>query len=1192
MTDHPYHARLRPALLSWGRRCRRLRTWALAATGLALLAMKLAAAVALERWLMLGQLGRWSLGLAIWSCAVTLGVASWASRRSPLPLSRLARQAEAASALPADALPTVVSAFERPVPGISSELAELLALRLVDCVEKLAVPKSLRQHAAGSTAAAAVLWSALAVAALLRPDLLWATSRVLLPWADLDAPYRQHLTLLPQNVVLPQGAPLQWSATLTRPPQGTAPELAARGDVPLIELSYDRETWSRLAMSPRGSAGFVARLDVVQRDLWYRAVYGNVRTPVYHARVHTRPVVQTAELEITYAASLGGAVVRVTLERDPAGVLHATLPVGSAVRLGVTLTEPPSRVQLGGPGLLVEARPELPDAKDLWINLPPDVAALPSQSLRLTLTAETARGGSVRESILLSTLADADPVVRLIAPRGGTTVAPTDEIDVVLVGEDDVGLESGELRLRTARGTTTVPLPLRNAPRRQRLTIPVQLQTLSVVPGETLTVSAWVRDTSGRQAVSDDLTLRVALIPPDPVIAARLSSLTDLSRLLAAARRAILRAADALDDLARQPPEARLLSLATTRLEVAAAVESLGRAQRAWPRLARAAGDARFADAVMALADQTVSATVVAEDAVRASADTSSQRLTDLALRLRRAGGELTDNVLRPVERLRRGDAARLLLATRQAAQSLIPDEDADLLNLDELALSEAAAQSPEQLNRLAGLGLKATPDTPADALAARLDLAWRIEALRPDVLPQRAADLAAIAAALRQTPAASVSRLVALLTRLEAEHTLARMGSAPDASVAADAGRARDELARLTRPRDRLAPPAAPIDLTLLTSPAARDDPDVQRAGRLLDLARRQRELADSLSRTNRPTDARTASSLEALLRDSLRAIERESRSSDLPPLPALFSTLALAEPRIAALRTIVAADTQLADAEQTLLVLADTLAAREKLLSRPDRDEAGLGDNARRLTELAAALPLRQLAETRDELKRIGPELSGVALTIDRTLLPVLSTLIPAIDRVSDTETPSLAQLTEAGLGAVRRGREQLIELRLSLVRRDPMLVARAGLTAAVMALRRRDPDPVSAMRLTLAAAEATEFAAEQARRSRNLRLLSMLPELNAYAAPHDNDEPSFESALSPAGVDRPRALDPSRPPTGTSADAAAAARDLVARRPTEEAIRSLPGSDALREAVRTYFELLEQLPVARQPPNEGRP
>lgn len=1175
---HPYHGQVRPALLNWGRRCHRfdvlrgVAAWALLLGGVvAVLTLTELALSPPPPWRLLA----FALGVTVLVLAVITCIRH--HRHAP-GLPELARAAERQLGLPPDALCTVVSVFERPSAGVSAGLAEAVARELMPRLRQPPVPGTLQRRAGLWTVAATASWLVWSLAMFQFPSLLWASARLLLPWASLDAPYAQRLSLFPQDTVIEQGQALQWSATLAHPPRSTAVDLAAAGNVPVLELSFDRQTWSTLPMSPRGAAGFIARLDRVDRDLWFRGVYGRVSTPVYLARVKTQPAFRSVDVEVTYPASLGGAVVRLQPQREPGGTLLTSLPAGASVRVGVTLTEPAQQVTLTGNALTVDGRPEGPSATTWWLRLPPQSTATPSQSARLQLVAVGLRGGSARETLTLLTLADADPTLRLIAPRPDTTVTARDTLDVVLLGEDDVGIESAEVRLRTPRGTTTVPVPVRTPTRRLRVATPISLAMLSLTPGETVGVSAVLRDTSGRVAVSEEVTVRVALVSPDPMLTARLASLTDVGRAVVTAGQAMLRAADALDDLARSPPEARMLGLTSGRLDVAAAADSVGRLERLLPRLARSAGDGRFADAVAALADRVVPARLAAEAALRGSADAGAEQLTLLSGQLRSSAGELARDVAEPVRRLRRGDAAKLLLTARDAAHPLIPSDDASLLHVDERELDDLLRGATATLAELPPPVLTQPREVAADVLAARLDLAWRIEALRPDALPQRAADLAAVAALAGQVRPPPATRLTSLLERLEREHLAARAGAAADPAIVAQAAAAREELSSLERGRETPLLSATPADLTLLTAPAGRDDAEMRRATRLADLARRAREISLTLARLARPIDARTTASVETMLRDLLRSIESDERTARPATLLPMLPPLTPLEPRLATLRTIAAAESRLVELDQRLDRLRELLARHARLMSRPELAAAELAGHLQQLEDALLAADPAVAVGLRDELRRASSELATAALAAETGLLPSLQQLAGTRGSLSTGDLSPVISALEPAVAAVRRTLAELEDARAAIARRDPLAAARTAVSAAAAALRRRDPDIAIAARFSASAADALDLAAEQARRARNLRLLAMLPELMAYA------NPDVEEADAPPAP-------PNRPPRGdVPANAAPAAGSSV--RPPDEAIDALAGPESLKQAVRAYFDLLEQLPTLQTSPPGGRP
>lgn len=1170
---------VRPALLHLASRRRRHRVLTAASMGLAGLAVWVGMWVGLERWWVMSASGLWAGFIAMSAAAVVVAVWVNRVRGGRETLVATAAVAEGRLGLTPESLQTVVWAMERPLAGESRAMAMAVAAGAAGRLAGLDVSVSERRRTRLWACAAVLGWAVLVGAGLWKPGLLWAGVRLAVPWAMIEPPYGQRLILLPQDVDVPQGGVVQWSATLSRPADRAEGWSSGADRVPEVELSFDRETWSRLPMTPRGSAGHVARLEGVDRDVWYRGVYGSIRTPVYRVRVLTVPAVRSVDLEVVYPASLGGAVVNVGVVRDAEGTWSTAVPVGSAVRVRLAATEALGQVRVSGPGLELTTGRSTEDATAASVRLPADFTAQPSQALPLRMVLVGTRGGRSEETLVLTTLADADPVVRLLPPRSGTAVGPRDDLEMVVLGEDDAGLESGEVRLRTVRGVTTLPLGMRQSPKRWRGSVRASLPGLGLSPGETLWVSAAVRDTSGRTAVSEELALAVSVQAPDPVVAGRLAALADVSRAAMSARTTLIAAAELLGQLAELPPEGRVLSLPGARLQVAAAGDAIGRLQRSLARAVRAAPDARFADAVALLADRTVSAAVAAEAALQGSSAGNAERLRELSGRLRQVAGDLTEDIVRPVEDLRRGDAATLLVATRDGARGLIPPDDGDLLAADDAVLEATARAAATRLASLTAPVLTQPPQPLAGVLASRLELAWRMEALRPDALPQRAADLAAAAAAARQVT--STAGLVRLLAVLEAEHAATRRGLEVAGDVAAVAS-ARTSLGELARPRDAVAAVADPADLNVLTAPAARDDPDARRAARLAELARTPRELSESLRRVARPVDSRTASSLETALRDLLRTLDTEDRAarggaasgggggvSFVPAQPP-------PEPRIEAFRAAAVAEARLRDLEQSAVRLRELLDARARLSARPDATAADLSTSERLIAETLRELDGRAALQIRDELRRFSPELSTATVAAERTLAVALAALPqPGEDgRVGAEDLARASAGSSELLPAIGRVLAEIDTARASMTRRDPIAAARANTGAAISAVRRRDPDTALASRFTLAAAEALEAAAEQARRTRTTRLLAMLPDLMAFAAPDEaagrtlpGNAGLSESGLTPADQGRTAVL-----------------------RPPPEAVDALVGPESLRESVRTYFDLLERLPGRRGGGREG--
>lgn len=1077
-----YFAEVKPALLQWDREVRADRLGVAVVGGAVAGLLVLAAGVVADAVWGLPvevRVGLWVVAAGAWAARVTPVV--WERRRGARVVE-IAAAAEERTGLPKELLVTVASHFESPTAGVSGEMAERLA---GVAAKRVGEGGGLRHvgRAKGSLVRGLLVVVVLAAGAAFWPGAMGAAKRVLVPWGESGAG-AGGLMVAPAGAEVEQGGSVRVVATLDV-------ALSGADALPVLETSTDGVEWTGTVMSPRGAAGYIAAMENLQRDVRFRVRAGGAVSEVQTVRVMTQPALRQLRAEVTYPESLGGEKVVVSPVAVGAGgeTKEIRVPTGSAVVLELAATEALASAVVYAPGLELTAVLKPGDGSMATVRLPGEITATPGSSAELRVRVTGTRGGVAWSSVMMATLPDDDPTVRILSPLAGSPLGPRDDLEVSVLAEDDRALASGELRLVTARGPTTMPLQLKGTPRRWQGRTRVSLAGLNLVPGEGLSLSAMVRDSAGRTAVSGVVGLEVSATAPDPLTAARVSALAEAGALAGQAEEELVRAAERLQRAAQNATDEG--ETASARLAVAGATEAVSRLQRSLARVIRVSPDGVVGDAVANVADATVGVAVMADEALVLSATNSGEVLSGLAKKMRSAAEGLKTGVNEPLADLRRGDTASLLIGSREAARSLVSGVDSDLSSADDGELERVSRLAAARLQSLGAPDLTVVgKEGGAGLLPARLELAWRMEAFRSDSIAQRAADLSLAARAARKlgTVPAADSNFMLSFAALEADHLAGRLRrSAPAGELAVSARAALRALAgEATIGGAEVRGPMAAI----LERPAG-DDPEVRRATRLGELAVAPRDLAKTLRTLNKPVDSRTAAAMETSLRDLIRRLDA---MEGLPPPSVL-------QPRIEAFRAASAAETRLADLDAAVRRV-QSLAGGAGGAGGEGRDESAMRRDMESVSTVWADA-------IRDELKRYVPELAPAAFAADRSLKPALAELTAAMGEASGDDA-RLQKAAGVVTDALYRVQREVDSARTAMTRRDPIAAARANLAAAASTLRRRDPDPAAAARFTASAAEALTTAAEMSERARTARVLFELPDLSAFASPETSRAP----------------------------------------------------------------------------------
>ncbi len=252
--------------------------------------------------------------------------------------------------------------------------------------------------------------------------------------------------------------PLGESATVRmQVVRGLSPTL--RGVVHVMDADGHR---SRLTMSRDGD-GFFAEIDGITSDLeyWFEAGDAHTRSAPGHIAVVQRPAVASALVRIyppAYAADR--PVVEQPLTAAP---IEAT--IGSRMEFDIVSTKPVPTAAAGpGVGLLTQ------DDRLLPLDADPNDPATLHGSLTVTEDATfrvaliddegfTNRGAELHTIIARP---DRAPTTAILEPRALIEATPRATIELLARAEDDLGVQSLQLRIESPRGQTTLPLTLQS----------------------------------------------------------------------------------------------------------------------------------------------------------------------------------------------------------------------------------------------------------------------------------------------------------------------------------------------------------------------------------------------------------------------------------------------------------------------------------------------------------------------------------------------------------------------------------------------------------------------------------------------------------------------------------------------------------------------------------------------------------
>ena len=467
------------------------------------------------RWTRRAFLRAWALGAATAAAMLLVGLlAAWLIAREgvPLVLAVLAAVAVAITSLVFALLPLRQPPTDRQMARFIEEQAGGLDDVLVTAVEKgSAGPSPMNELLVAHAIKAA---RALQFDALIGPDTLKRAlvsaalgSLALVVSAGLFAPSagratdvvgaylfpkRYVIAVAPGSVKVRAGQPLTVVARIPGIDGGLTPDITVGSG----------EAARSATMTPAAAAGeFTITLNNIESSFPYQISLGSAQSARFQVDV-IRPV-RVARVDVRYEYPVGVGLPDQT-EQDtgdiyaPAGTTaHLTITTDKAIKQGRITLSGGTSVALAGSDKVMSA--SLKVAKD------------GSYRIALNDIDDLANEGT---EYFIRMLNDRPPDVRILRPAGDKHVSPLEEVAIEARADDDYGVQSLELVVKTAGGKeTVVPLgqPVSGSVATGAHT--VYLEDLHVTPGDFVTYYARARDVGrgrrGTEARSDIFFLEV-----------------------------------------------------------------------------------------------------------------------------------------------------------------------------------------------------------------------------------------------------------------------------------------------------------------------------------------------------------------------------------------------------------------------------------------------------------------------------------------------------------------------------------------------------------------------------------------------------------------------------------------------------------------------------------------------------------
>lgn len=385
------------------------------------------------------------------------------------------------------------SSFDHEDIGIAQPLAD----RVADEAAQLLLNADVESWAdrgperRGLRFGAAILVLALALCAIPGLSMPYRYARAILPWVGLARPSQTQISLVPRNPRVVEGAEVTFEAEL----------LGVQVPDCYLETREARGSWRRTRMERNAGGPFTLKLGPVSTALHYRAIAGDGETLDYEIDVLPRPDIATLNFTVKEPAYTQRPTQSFERASGDVEILR-----GSNVELAVKST-----VALSGAVLEFNDGRRVTMAVDgVYARATFDIGRDMSYRVRL----QSKDGVDNPDSPLfgIRALADRSPQVSILNPSPDTDADPAQiqALDVRI--EDDIGLRSAKLVVRSDRRANASNVTL-NAPdsatKNWIVSHPWDLAALFPEEGEILYYRVEAVDSAGVTGRSDERRLRV-----------------------------------------------------------------------------------------------------------------------------------------------------------------------------------------------------------------------------------------------------------------------------------------------------------------------------------------------------------------------------------------------------------------------------------------------------------------------------------------------------------------------------------------------------------------------------------------------------------------------------------------------------------------------------------------------------------
>ncbi|HEY3324838.1 MAG TPA: DUF4175 family protein [Planctomycetota bacterium] len=521
---------------------RRLAVWASAAWTIAALVLLFTVIALADRFQLIDDSGRRASALLAYVCVLGLLSALLfraLRRRTPAEIA-LVLESRISGGDVKERISTTVELAERSQAlaknpdegneGVSTALIGRVADEAAALVQGLKIedlPESRPALRAGK-AAAALLGAMLALCIL--PSLHMATlyARALVPWRHIQRPSNTRLAVLPGDSRVVEGAAIDVEAQLSgQPANSVFVETREKG----------AKDWNSQIMERSGEheQRFTLKVGPMRAGLDYRVRAGDGLSPEYRITVLPRPEIAGLSITVRYPAYT--KMPPETFER-----LTGDLSVLKGSRVSLNLKSSTA---------LSAAVLEFSDERKISMAVEKTVAkggfeVTEDSQYRVQLRSDEGVCNPDAPLFAIRAIPDCPPQVTVITPVSDETVDPARLVTLESRAEDDFGITSMRLVVRSEQTNNSVTLALQKPADADKIWLvaqPWDLAGLFLRDGDTVTYRVEATDTAGTVGKSDERRMRVSSgrrAPSAAVLAAlekAQSSIANARKLLASTKK-------------------------------------------------------------------------------------------------------------------------------------------------------------------------------------------------------------------------------------------------------------------------------------------------------------------------------------------------------------------------------------------------------------------------------------------------------------------------------------------------------------------------------------------------------------------------------------------------------------------------------------------------------------------------------